>query len=140
MFCCKRQEAVGWWCQADPDLTHDARAPAGVFERDLRQVPYFSPTGFGASGGFLLLVALLGDLANGLETKKVIVAHHLPLRDRFMQELESFEVKTTAAGNTVLDARATEHHADLAVAAALALYLSNNKSQGIEVRTLAGLY
>ncbi len=57
---------------------------------------------------------LLGDLANGLETRKVIVAHNLPLRDRFMAELESFEVKTTAAGNTVLDARATEHHADLA--------------------------
>ena len=47
------------------------------------------------------------------------------VRDRFMQELESFEVKTTAAGNTVLDARATEHHADLAVAAAIALYHSN---------------
>lgn len=42
-----------------------------------------------------------------------------------MQEFESFEVKTKAAGNTVLDARATEHHADLAVAAAIALYLSN---------------
>lgn len=68
---------------------------------------------------------LLGDLANGLETKKVIVAHDLPLRERFMQELESFEVKTTAAGNTVLDARATEHHADLVVAAAIALYHSN---------------
>ena len=68
---------------------------------------------------------LLGDLANGLETKKVIVARDLPFRDWFMQELESFElesfeVKTTAAGNTVLGARATEHHADLAVAAAIA--------------------
>ena len=70
-------------------------------------------------------LVLLGDLANGLETRKVIVAHDLPLRDRFMQELESFEVKTTAAGNTVLDARAAEHHADLAIAAAIALYHSN---------------
>lgn len=57
-----------------------------------------------------------------------------------MQELESFEVKTTAAGNTVLDARSTEHHADLAVAAAIALYLSNNAPQGIEVGTLVGFY
>ena len=42
-----------------------------------------------------------------------------------MAELESFEVKTTAAGNTILDSRATEHHADLAIAAAIALYSSN---------------
>ncbi len=67
---------------------------------------------------------LLGDLANALETHHLQIAHDLLPRDRFMQELESFEVKTTAAGNTVLDARATEHHADLAVAAAIALYLS----------------
>lgn len=66
---------------------------------------------------------LLVDLVNGLETTKVIVAHDLPLRDRFMQELESFEVKTTAA---VLDVRATEHHADLVVVAAIALYHSTS--------------
>ena len=42
-----------------------------------------------------------------------------------MQELESFEVKPIVASNTVLDARATEHHADLAMAAAIVLYLSN---------------
>ncbi len=82
---------------------------------------------------------LLGNLANGLDTHKVIVAHDLPLRDRFMQELESFEVKTTAAGITVLDARATLH-ADLAIAAALALYLSNNAPRPIEVGRLAGMY
>ena len=52
-----------------------------------------------------------------------------------MQELESSEVKTTAAGNTILDARATEHHADLAIAAAIALYLSTNAPQTIEVGT-----
>ena len=57
-----------------------------------------------------------------------------------MQELESFEVKTTAAGNTVLDARATEQHADLAVAAAIALQLSNNAPQGIAIGRLAGWY
>ena len=68
------------------------------------------------------------------------MAHDLPLRDRFMQELESFEVKTTAAGNTVLNAPASEHHADLAIAAAIALYLSNNAPRGIEVGRLVGLY
>lgn len=83
---------------------------------------------------------LPGNLANGLETRKVIVAHDLPLRDSFMRELESFEVKMTTAGNTVLDARATEHQADLAMAAAIAFYLSNNAPQSIEVGTLAGFY
>ena len=43
-----------------------------------------------------------------------------------MQELESFEVKTTSVGNQVLDARRTDHsHADLAIAAAIALYVSS---------------
>lgn len=46
-----------------------------------------------------------------------------------MQELESFEVKTTAAGNTVLGAQATEHHADLAVAAVIAyIYRTTRRS------------
>ncbi len=49
----------------------------------------------------------------------------MPSRNRIAREFEAFEVKTTTAGNTVLDARATEHHADLAIAAAIALYLSN---------------
>ena len=40
----------------------------------------------------------------------------------------------------MLDARATEHHADLAVAAAIALYLSSNSAKAIEIRQLAGLY
>ena len=68
---------------------------------------------------------LLGDLANAPETRHLQIAHDLPLRGRIQQELEAFEMKTTAAGNTVLDARAAEHHADLAITAAIALYLSN---------------
>lgn len=44
-----------------------------------------------------------------------------------MQELESFEVKTMAAGNQALDASRSEGtgHPDLAIAAATALYHSN---------------
>lgn len=57
-----------------------------------------------------------------------------------MPELESFEVRTTAADNTVHDARTTDHHADLAVAAAIALYLSNNAPRAIEIGRLAGMY
>ena len=57
-----------------------------------------------------------------------------------MRELESFEVKTIAAGNTVLDARATEHHADLVIAAAIALYFSSTAPQRIDVGRIVGLY
>ena len=64
-------------------------------------------------------------MATRATTTSSLITYDLPLRDRITAELESLEVKTTAAGNTVLDARATEHHADLAVAAAIALYHSN---------------
>lgn len=65
-------------------------------------------------------------VANALEARHLQIAYDLPLRDRFMQELELFEVKTTTAGNQVLDASRTDgHHADLAIAAAIALYNSN---------------
>jgi hypothetical protein len=79
-------------------------------------------------------------LASSFKTCALDIAHDPPLRDRFMQELGSFEVKTTAAGNTALDARATEQHADLAIAAAIALYLSNNEPRAIEVGRLVGWY
>ena len=57
-----------------------------------------------------------------------------------MAELESFEVKTTAAGNTILDSRATEHHADLAIAASIAFYLSNNAPMSFDEVPLAGYW
>ncbi len=63
----------------------------------------------------------LGDLANALETGKIVLTHDLPLSDRIAWELEAFEVKTTAAGNTVLDATARE------------LFASNNAPRPVEV-------
>jgi hypothetical protein len=57
-----------------------------------------------------------------------------------MRELESFQVKTTTVGNTVLDARATEHHADLAVASAIALYLSNVGAGFTGERAISGYW
>ena len=56
-----------------------------------------------------------------------------------MQESESFEVGATAAGNTVLGARASEHHADVAGADAIVLHLSNDAPGVIAVGRLAGL-
>lgn len=76
----------------------------------------------------------------GFTPKKVIIAHDLPLRDRLMAEQQLFEVKTSAAGSIVLDARATEHYADLAVAAAIALYHSNVGAGFTGEGLLAGYY
>ena len=71
---------------------------------------------------------LIGDLANGLETGKLTIAHGLNLRDQIVKDLGAFEIKVTAAGNSVLDARRTSDgsHADLAIAASLAFYHSDN--------------
>ncbi len=40
-------------------------------------------------------------------------------------EIASFETKQTGKGNIVLDAKASDHHGDLAIATAIALYLSS---------------
>lgn len=87
-------------------------------------------------------VLLLGDLANALETHHLQIAHDLPLNDRLQQELESLEVKTTSAGNQVLDASRSEGtgHADLAVATAIALYHSNVGAGFIGEDQLAGYW
>lgn len=85
---------------------------------------------------------LLGDLANALETGKLVIAHNLPLKDRLQRELESFEVKVTPAGNPVVDASrsASAGHADLAIAAALALYHSNNAPQAFVEVPISGYW
>lgn len=85
---------------------------------------------------------LLGDLANALETGHLVIAHDLPLRDRLMAELEAFTVKTTSAGNSILDSSRSEStgHADVAIAAALALAHSNVGAGFTGEGRLAGYY
>lgn len=85
---------------------------------------------------------LLGRFANGLETQDLRIAHDLPLRDRLEREIAAFETKTTNAGNIVLDAtRSSETgHADLAVAAAIAFYLSDNAPRAFSEAQIAGYW
>lgn len=47
------------------------------------------------------------------------------MRAEVVRELESVRVKITAAGNQVLDAGGSDHHADKMVACALAYYQSD---------------
>ena len=85
---------------------------------------------------------LLGRFANELETQDLRIAHDLPLCERLEREITSFETKTMNAGNIVLDAsRSSETgHADLAVAAAIAFYLSNNVAGFTGQSAIAGYW
>lgn len=85
---------------------------------------------------------LLGALAVAIEQRHLLLAHDLPLRDRLIGELASFEVKTTAAGNQILNATRSEGtgHADLAIAASLVLYHSSTFVGSYGEGTLEGWY
>lgn len=69
---------------------------------------------------------LLETLATGFETGALDIAHDLPLREQLVQEVASFELETTAAGNLVLAGGGRGHHADMAIALALAWFASEN--------------
>ena len=67
---------------------------------------------------------LLETLASGFETGALTIAHDLPLRAELTAEIASFELATTQAGNLVLQGGGRGHHADMAVALALAWFAS----------------
>ena len=67
---------------------------------------------------------LITSLAGAFETQQLTIAADLPLRNDLLIELESFSVKFTAAGNQVFEGGGAGHHADMAIAAALAWFRS----------------
>ncbi len=68
---------------------------------------------------------LLETLASGFETRALAITHDLPLKAELIIETASFELATTQAGNFVLQAGGKGHHADMAVALALAWFASS---------------
>ncbi|WP_299850583.1 hypothetical protein [uncultured Roseovarius sp.] len=66
---------------------------------------------------------LLENMAVGLETGVLTVAHDLDGKQDLLNEIASFELASTSAGNLVLQGGGKGHHADRAIATALA-YLS----------------
>ena len=68
-------------------------------------------------------ILLLENLAVGLETRALTVAHDLVGKQDLLNEVASFELASTSAGNLVLQGGGKGHHADRAIALALA-YLS----------------
>lgn len=67
---------------------------------------------------------LITSLAGAFETQQLTIAADLPLRNDLLIELESFSVKFTAAGNQVFEGGGAGHHADMAIAASLAWFRS----------------
>ncbi len=77
---------------------------------------------------------LLGGLAVGLEQGHLTIAHNTNLRQQLIADLGAFSLKTTAAGNTVINAvRRDGSHADLGIATALALYAAKKTWVGSHV-------
>lgn len=66
---------------------------------------------------------LLENMAVGLETGVLTIAHDLEGKQDLLNEIASFELASTSAGNLVLQGGGKGHHADRAIATALA-YLS----------------
>jgi len=84
---------------------------------------------------------LPGVLANHLETGGLTVAHDLPMRDQLIADLSALEIKITNAGNQVLDAKRKDgSHSDLAIAAAIALLVSNQAFMGPHEAPLIGYW
>jgi hypothetical protein len=80
---------------------------------------------------------LLETLATGFETNALTIAADLPLKDQLLLEVQSFELATTSAGNLILAGGGKGHHADMAIALALAWFASEKLGrQGIRVTRL----
>lgn len=63
---------------------------------------------------------LLENMAVGFETGALTVAHDLNGKQDLLNEIASFELAPTSAGNLVLQGGGKGHHADRAIATALA--------------------
>ena len=72
---------------------------------------------------------LLSALNSALHTGELRMGN-FAARSTLQEELESFEAEITAAGRTVIDGGTGFGHADIAVSAALAFWLSDHRSVG----------
>ena len=75
---------------------------------------------------------LLQALNSAFHVGDLTIAN-FPERDILQQELESFEAEITASGNMKIDGGTKFGHADIAISASLALWLSDHRSIGAHV-------
>jgi hypothetical protein len=118
-------------------LTIDASGLGGPFSDQLLAagIEHWAVTMTGGEGmnrnGYKVSCSknlLLETMASGFETGDLMIAGDLPQKDLLLQEIASFELATTSAGNLVLQGGGKGHHADRAVACALA-YLQTERLQ-----------
>jgi len=84
---------------------------------------------------------LIENLATHLETGSLTIASDLPGRQGLLNEIASFELTATSAGNLVLAGGGKGHHADQAVACALALLAETHLgSQRITTSKISNYY
>lgn len=84
---------------------------------------------------------LLETLATGFETGALTIAHDLPLKEQLLIEVQSFELGQTSAGNLILQGGGKGHHADMAIALALAYFGSEEIVEPlVEIIKLRGCY
>lgn len=83
---------------------------------------------------------LITSLAGAFETQQLTIAADLPLRNDLLAELESFQVKFTAAGNQIFEGGGAGHHADMAIAGALAWFRSEQSSGFVGEGQLEGWF
>ena len=83
---------------------------------------------------------LLSELAAQLETGRLRIAQSEMGRE-LIAELSALEVNYTPSGNLTVDVRARDHHGDLVIATALALWSAVGRPSGrIEVGILENWY
>jgi hypothetical protein len=81
-------------------------------------------------------MVLLSELAAHLESGRLRIIN-APMGQELIAELSAFEVHYTPNGYLTVDVRSKDHHGDLVIAAALALWSAVGRPSGrIEVGTL----
>lgn len=84
---------------------------------------------------------MLEEMATAFENGSLQIATNLPERDDLLREITSIEYQVTSAGNLTLQGGGKGHHADRAIATAIALVAAQHVgSQSIEVTRLRGAY
>jgi hypothetical protein len=85
-------------------------------------------------------LVLLSELAAYLESGRLRIVQS-EMGRALIAELQAFEVEFTAAGNMTVDVRRQEHHGDLVIATALALWHAVSRPSGaISVGRLENWY
>ncbi|SLN76760.1 hypothetical protein ROG8370_03911 [Roseovarius gaetbuli] len=75
---------------------------------------------------------LLGTMNSALHTGDLQLGN-FPMRDTLQAELESFEASIGSSGRMSISGGTKEAHADIAMAAAMALWLSDHRTVGAHV-------